>query len=143
MSTHHDYRPHRSQEQNHAPPPPPPKDAPSRPAEDQFDDDDGDDDRVDLQSIVSLPPLPPLPAPEVDASLDLDLDSILGPSNASFEKVQKRASNVLKLSEENDKLKAELRAMTERIEAAERRRADLERRAREAAGQNERAASSS
>jgi outer membrane murein-binding lipoprotein Lpp len=37
------------------------------------------------------------------------------------EKVQKRASNVLKLSQEHEKLKEELRAMTERLEAAERR----------------------
>lgn len=42
------------------------------------------------------------------------------------EKVQKRASNVLKLAEENEKLKEELRAMSERLEAAERRRAELD-----------------
>ena len=47
------------------------------------------------------------------------------------DKVSKRASNVLKLSEENEKLKQELRAMSERLEAAERRRAELDRRARE------------
>ena len=40
--------------------------------------------------------------------------------------VQRRQSNVLKLSEEHDKLKEELRAMTERLEAAERRRQELE-----------------
>jgi hypothetical protein len=47
--------------------------------------------------------------------------------------VQKRASNVLKLSEENEKLKAELKAMSDRLEAAERKRIELEnqRRARE------------
>lgn len=39
--------------------------------------------------------------------------------------MQKRASNVLKLAEENEKLKAELKAMTDRLEAAERRRAEL------------------
>lgn len=33
---------------------------------------------------------------------------------------------MLKLSEEHDKLKEELRAMTERLEAAERRRQELE-----------------
>ena len=38
---------------------------------------------------------------------------------------------MLKLSEENEKLKQELRAMSERLEAAERRRAELDRRARE------------
>lgn len=41
------------------------------------------------------------------------------------EKVQKRASNVLKLAQENEKLKAELQAMTDRLEAAERRRKEL------------------
>ena len=40
--------------------------------------------------------------------------------------VQRRQSNVLRLSEEHDKLKEELRAMTERLEAAERRRQELE-----------------
>ncbi|KIJ69244.1 hypothetical protein HYDPIDRAFT_105845 [Hydnomerulius pinastri MD-312] len=43
----------------------------------------------------------------------------------SAEKVQKRASNVLKLSQENEKLKEELRAMTARLEAAERRRQEI------------------
>lgn len=38
----------------------------------------------------------------------------------------KRASNVAKLAQENAKLNDELRAMTERIEAAERKRAELE-----------------
>jgi outer membrane murein-binding lipoprotein Lpp len=42
-----------------------------------------------------------------------------------FDKVQKRASNVLKLAQENEKLKEELRAMNERIEAAERRQQEL------------------
>jgi hypothetical protein len=36
-----------------------------------------------------------------------------------FEKVQKRASNVLKLSLEHKKLEEELRAMNERLKAAE------------------------
>lgn len=45
----------------------------------------------------------------------------------SVEKVQKRASNVLKLTQEHEKLKEELRAMTERLEAAERKRRELER----------------
>jgi hypothetical protein len=44
-----------------------------------------------------------------------------GPSS----KVGKRASNVLKLSQENDSLKAQLRELTERLEAAERKRAAL------------------
>lgn len=46
-------------------------------------------------------------------------------NDAREEKVQKRASNVLKLTEENEKLKAELKAMTDRIEAAERRKLQL------------------
>lgn len=41
------------------------------------------------------------------------------------EKVTKRASNVLKLTKENEKLQAELNAMAERLEAVERRRAQL------------------
>ena len=48
-----------------------------------------------------------------------------------LDKVQKRASNVLKLAQENEKLKEELRAMNARIEAAERRQQEL--RQREAA----------
>ena len=43
-----------------------------------------------------------------------------------LDKVQKRASNVMKLTEQNEKLKEELRAMTERLEAAERKQRDLE-----------------
>lgn len=39
--------------------------------------------------------------------------------------MQKRASNVLKLTQENEKLKEELRAMTARLEAAERRRQEI------------------
>jgi len=43
----------------------------------------------------------------------------------SVERVQKRASNVLKLTQENEKLKEELKAMTARLEAAERRRQEI------------------
>lgn len=42
-------------------------------------------------------------------------------------KVQKRASNVMRLSQENENLKAELKAMSDRLEAAERRREELAR----------------
>ncbi|KAG5727676.1 hypothetical protein E4T56_gene12268 [Termitomyces sp. T112] len=69
--------------------------------------------------------------PEIPGNLDLELDmsSILSSySNADAEKVQKRASNVIKLSQENEKLKAELKAMTDRLERAERRRDELARR---------------
>ncbi|KAG6832362.1 hypothetical protein H0H92_002630 [Tricholoma furcatifolium] len=72
-------------------------------------------------------PLPEIPSPTLD--LELDLSSILGtPSNAEVTKIQKRASNIMKLSEENDKLKAELKAMAERLERAERRREELAKR---------------
>ena len=49
------------------------------------------------------------------------------------ERVNKRASNVLKLAQENEKLQEELRAMNARLEAAERRQKEL-RQQREAAG---------
>lgn len=38
-----------------------------------------------------------------------------------MEKVNKRQSNVLKLAEENERLKADLKAMSDRLEAAEQR----------------------
>jgi len=46
-------------------------------------------------------------------------------TSCSAEKVQKRASNVMKLTQENEKLKEELRAMSARLEAAERKRQEL------------------
>ncbi|KAF8136620.1 hypothetical protein EV363DRAFT_1320055 [Boletus edulis] len=53
----------------------------------------------------------------------------MGTSSASgephVERVHKRASNVMKLTQENEKLKEELRAMTARLEAAERRRQEV------------------
>ncbi|KAJ7097978.1 hypothetical protein B0H15DRAFT_823669 [Mycena belliarum] len=72
-----------------------------------------------------LPLLPEIPG----ADFDLDLSSILNVASPDPEsdKVQKRASNVLKLSQENEKLKAELKAMTDRLEAAEKRREQLAR----------------
>ncbi|KAA1469525.1 hypothetical protein DENSPDRAFT_835170 [Dentipellis sp. KUC8613] len=88
----------------------------------------------DADETSSLPPLPEIPPAELD--LTISLDSILGATSVSSEKVQKRASNVLKLAEENEKLKQELRAMSERLEAAERRRAELDKRRREADGDN-------
>ncbi|KAF8894522.1 hypothetical protein BD779DRAFT_1501587 [Infundibulicybe gibba] len=62
--------------------------------------------------------------PEIPAS-DLDIFPIIGSLGADEEKVQKRASNIMKLSQENEKLNAELKAMTDRLEAAERRREEL------------------
>ena len=107
------------------------------------------DDIPDNASVISaVRPLPPLgQLPEIpDSDLDLSLDSILGavatdpyalslslslhspltPLSGATETVHKRASNVLKLAQENEKLKAELRAMSERIEAAERKQRELE-----------------
>ncbi|KAJ7470709.1 hypothetical protein FB451DRAFT_1254590 [Mycena latifolia] len=71
------------------------------------------------------PVLPEIPG----ADLDLDFTAILNPAapDPESEKVKKRASNVMKLSQENEKLKAELKAMTDRLEAAERRREQLAR----------------
>ncbi|EGO20889.1 hypothetical protein SERLADRAFT_417366 [Serpula lacrymans var. lacrymans S7.9] len=95
----------------------------------------------DRRSSSSSPSLPEIPPPELD--LTFSLDSILNSSDKSkpnpecsgtvnhgisfcrVEKVQKRASNVFKLTQENEKLKEELRAMTARLEAAERKRAEL------------------
>ncbi|KDR81551.1 hypothetical protein GALMADRAFT_221414 [Galerina marginata CBS 339.88] len=75
--------------------------------------------RVSLE--VALPEIP-------SVGLDLNFGTSMDPSTAAeAEKVQKRASNVMKLAQENEKLKAELRDMTERLEAAERRREQLAR----------------
>ncbi|KAG1827101.1 uncharacterized protein BJ212DRAFT_1474285 [Suillus subaureus] len=73
-----------------------------------------------------VPALPEIPAAELD--LTFSFDTIMGFSKFSepqVEKVQKRASNVMKLTQENEKLKEELRAMTARLEAAERKRQEL------------------
>ncbi|KAF9792165.1 hypothetical protein BJ322DRAFT_1102682 [Thelephora terrestris] len=62
-----------------------------------------------------------LPALDIPSS-DLDLDFIIAPSEPIPEqstKVQKRASNVMKLSLEHKKLEEELRIMNERLKAAE------------------------
>jgi hypothetical protein len=48
--------------------------------------------------------------------------------------VQKRASNVLKLTQENAKLQEELKAMNARLEAAERKQAELRRMEAQAGG---------
>ncbi|TFK29879.1 hypothetical protein FA15DRAFT_581177, partial [Coprinopsis marcescibilis] len=76
-----------------------------------------------LDSATSGPLLPDIPSG--DLSLDVELTTIAARVGGAFDKLQKRASNVLKLSEENEKLKAELRAMTARLEAAERRKTEL------------------
>ncbi|KAH9484333.1 hypothetical protein JR316_0003814 [Psilocybe cubensis] len=65
--------------------------------------------------------------PEIPSTnLSFDFSTLIDPETAAkVEKVQKRQSNVLKLAEENEKLKAELKAMTDRLEAAERRKKEL------------------
>ncbi|KAI0797983.1 hypothetical protein C8Q75DRAFT_28565 [Abortiporus biennis] len=82
--------------------------------------------------------LPDLDLPKSELDLTMTFESILsevkgasgGGEHQETEKVQKRQSNVLKLAEQNEKLKAELRAMTERIEAAERKQRELAERAK-------------
>ncbi|VDB82728.1 unnamed protein product [Peniophora sp. CBMAI 1063] len=114
---------------------------PRAPSQSSQGDEQPDDGRDDVSVISAVRPMGPLDAlPEIPASeldLSLSLDSILGSSadSPATEKVQKRASNVLKLAEENEKLKAELRAMTERLEAAERKRKEIEQRRTQPAGQ--------
>ncbi|KAH6918644.1 hypothetical protein BKA70DRAFT_1416629 [Coprinopsis sp. MPI-PUGE-AT-0042] len=75
------------------------------------------------------PLLPDIPSGELSLDLDLkaivDSGSVEQEDSARFAKLQNRASNVLRLSEENDKLKEELAAMTARLEAAERRKTEL------------------
>ncbi|PCH38021.1 hypothetical protein WOLCODRAFT_135995 [Wolfiporia cocos MD-104 SS10] len=81
------------------------------------------------------PLLPDLDLPQSDLDLSLTFESILAepakqePEDPEVKKMQKRASNVLKLTQENEKLQAELRAMSERLEAAERRQKELNQRA--------------
>jgi len=77
-------------------------------------------------------PSPVLPdIPSGDLTIDLGLTSLensqpdMATASPDYAKLHRRASNVLKLSEENNKLKEELAAMTARIEAAERRRTEL------------------
>lgn len=50
------------------------------------------------------------------------------------DRVKKRASNILKLTEENQKLAAELKAISDRLEAAERRRRELAQREQKVMG---------
>ncbi|KAF7363391.1 hypothetical protein MSAN_00994800 [Mycena sanguinolenta] len=91
---------------------------------------DGPEEQAGQSEARSVSPV--LDLPEIPAGdLQLDLDSILNPSKSKSdpdsERVKKRASNVLKLSQENDKLKEELKAMQERLERAEARREQLAR----------------
>ncbi|KAK0197167.1 hypothetical protein F5146DRAFT_32069 [Armillaria mellea] len=80
---------------------------------------------TEAEGLTASPLLPEIPT---SSNLDFDLSSIISGSSdpdVDQEKVKKRASNVQKLAEENEKLKAELKAMTDRLEAAERKRAQL------------------
>ncbi|KAF8844507.1 hypothetical protein BDN67DRAFT_884235, partial [Paxillus ammoniavirescens] len=80
----------------------------------------------DAASRTPSPSLPEIPPADLD--LTFSFDSIMGATATSqphAERVQKRASNVLKLTQENEKLKEELRAMTARLEAAERKRREV------------------
>ncbi|XP_006458180.1 hypothetical protein AGABI2DRAFT_190536 [Agaricus bisporus var. bisporus H97] len=64
--------------------------------------------------------------PSSDLSVDFStIMSSMG-SNSADEKIEKRRSNILKLKEENDKLQLELKAMSDRLKAAEEKRARLQ-----------------
>jgi len=72
--------------------------------------------------------LRPLLEPEIpNPDLSFDISSFVKPSNEQDnEKIEKRRSNLLKLNEENERLQRELKMMSERLEAAERKRAQLQ-----------------
>jgi len=85
--------------------------------------------RVQSEAQDERVTLPEIPMMAIDLS-DIDFSSAMGeispePVHCVQEKIQKRASNVMKLAQENEKLKEELKAMTDRLEAAERRRKAL------------------
>ncbi|PFH54411.1 hypothetical protein AMATHDRAFT_44914 [Amanita thiersii Skay4041] len=99
----------------------------------------------DDRSSGHAPEAPHIPSalPEIPTStLDFDISAFIGHTTTSIvdapekmryepmilcreEKYKKRASNLLKLTEEHEKLKAELKAVSDRLEAAERRRDEL------------------
>ncbi|KAH9900973.1 hypothetical protein C8Q73DRAFT_786386 [Cubamyces lactineus] len=91
-----------------------------------------EDDDFHHERLPSSPARLDIDLPESNLDLTMDFNSILAAgapaetkSTEELDKVQKRASNVMKLAEQNERLKAELRAMTERLEAAERRQREL------------------
>jgi len=89
---------------------------------------------TELTKSKTSPHLPDLDLPQSDFDLTTTFEAILSEPQsrdepAEMQIVQKRASNVLKLTQENEKLQAELRAMTARLEAAERRQQELAQRA--------------
>ncbi|KAF5315974.1 hypothetical protein D9611_004637 [Ephemerocybe angulata] len=84
----------------------------------------------EIPATLSLPDIPTTVADFND--LELAITSVVGVDPTEEEKkLHKRASSVLKLSQENQKLQAELKAMTDRLEAAERRKQELRQQARE------------
>ncbi|KAH9856925.1 hypothetical protein C2E23DRAFT_881424 [Lenzites betulinus] len=95
------------------------------------DESDGAPDAFQIPRLPAEPVRLDVELPEADLDLTIDFNSILAEAapeaGPELDKVQKRASNVMKLTEQNEKLKAELRAMTERLEAAERRQQELAR----------------
>lgn len=57
-------------------------------------------------------------------SSSLTFDVYSAPSDSAEKvRIEKRKSNLLKLNEENEKLRRELRALSDKLEAAERQRA--------------------
>ncbi|KAH8116972.1 hypothetical protein DFH11DRAFT_1578444 [Phellopilus nigrolimitatus] len=95
------------------------------------------------QETPASPSVPKLPETKFDVSLSLD-QLIAGTTLAADidpkkkEQMEKRQSNVLRLAQENEKLNAELQAMSERLRAAEARTqailAARERKAKEGLG---------
>jgi len=87
------------------------------------------EDAAGQPSSSSSPQLLDVELPQSELDLTMTFESILAETASQgapeTEIVQKRASNVFKLTQENEKLKEELRAMTERLEAAERRQREL------------------
>jgi len=93
--------------------------------------------RRPTQELSRKMSLPVLPTPKVDASFSIPMDAILGtikdedgddlPELSMSRKQEQRMSRVLKLREENEKLEAELKALRERIAAAEQKSQTLTR----------------
>ncbi|KAL5511235.1 hypothetical protein ACEPAH_4450 [Sanghuangporus vaninii] len=81
-----------------------------------------------LEERPSVPAIPPS-LPETKLDLSFSFDQIIGDMKfdeadidpKKKEQMEKRQSNVMRLTEENEKLNAELKAMSERLAAAERR----------------------
>ncbi|KAF8741011.1 hypothetical protein AX14_006214 [Amanita brunnescens Koide BX004] len=85
---------------------------------------DATTDAQESSDTVTLPEIP-------KANFD-EFSSMFG--STVEDRVKKRASNILKLTEENQKLAAELKAISDRLEAAERRRRELAQREQKVMG---------